>query len=219
MSPFFLHAEVGLSELWRVGGGEDSKEVDAQKNRNRREKETLYMTAQEIPPNPKEPWDHEMDYDDSLTPLIPIEQLPDTDTVETSEEHINRTLTSSDTTLASSSSVPQNTSSIAAEPDLELLAVLLKNPALVIALTSGQAGSLSGEDTVKLLDMIKSGGTANLNGTAGGGGRREEKVEVSLPSPTPSSDPGMVRHLGSHFGSMRCHRIHTNKYNAMIITN
>lgn len=150
-----------------------------------------------------------MDYDDSLTPLIPIEQLPDADAVETSEEHTTRTLTSSNTTLASSSSsslsIPQNTSSVAAEPDLELLAVLLKNPALVFALTTGQAGNLPGEDTVRLLDMIKSGGTGNPNGNAGGVGRREEKVEVSLPSPTPSSDPGTVRDLGPFFGFVRCH--------------
>ncbi|KAK4741588.1 hypothetical protein SAY87_025176 [Trapa incisa] len=193
MIPWKAPSEVRLSDLWRVGCGEDSKEVDAQRNRNRREKETIYMTAQEIPPNPKEPWDHEMDYDDSLTPLIPIEQLPDADAdaMETSEENINRTLASTCTTLASSAlSVPQGASSVAAEPDLELLAVLLKNPSLVFALTSGQAGNFTGEDTVKVLDMIKSGGISNMNGTAGGGVRKEERVEVSLPSPTPSSDPG-----------------------------
>lgn len=77
----------------------------------------------------------------------------------------------------------------AAEPDLELLAVLLKNPELLFALTSGQAGSLPSQEIVKLLDMIKKGGAnmaANINGT-------QEKVEVSLPSPTPS-DPRTVRY-------------------------
>ncbi|PKI42181.1 hypothetical protein CRG98_037420 [Punica granatum] len=184
-----LPPEVRLNDLWRVGGGEDSKEVEVQRNRTHREKETLYRTTPEIPPNPKEPWDREMDYDDSLTPLIPIEQLPDADAMETSEEHINRTLPSN-TTLASSLPVSQNASSLATEPDMELLAVLLKNPELVFALTSGQAGNLSNEDTIRLLDLIKTGGAGNSIGIAGSGGRREEKVEVSLPSPTPSSDPG-----------------------------
>jgi len=43
--------------------------------------------------------------------------------------------------------------------------------------------------------MIKTGGV----GLAGllNGGKAEEKVEVSLPSPTPSSNPGTVRDLGS----------------------
>ncbi|KAK4792835.1 hypothetical protein SAY86_023270 [Trapa natans] len=193
MIPWNTPSEVRLSGLWRIGCGEDSKEVDAQRNRNRRNKETIYMTTQEIPPNPKEPWDHEMDYDDSLTLLIPIEQLPDADTMETPEEHPTQTLTSTNTTIASSSSSPsvaQSASSgCAAEPDLELLAVLLKNPSLVFALTSGQAGNISGEETVKLLDMMKSGGASNLNGTAGVGGRKEQRVEVSLPSPTPSTNP------------------------------
>jgi hypothetical protein len=71
------------NDLWSVGASENSKEVEFQKNRNRREKETIYQTVQEIPSNPKEPWDIEMDYDDTLTPEIPTEQLPDADAAET----------------------------------------------------------------------------------------------------------------------------------------
>ncbi|KAJ6686567.1 ZINC FINGER CCCH DOMAIN-CONTAINING PROTEIN 6-RELATED [Salix purpurea] len=127
-----------------------------------------------------------MDYDDTLTPEIPIEQPPDADVAETQvshTEHVN-------TVVASAPSLPQVGGGSATEPDLELLAVLLKNPELVFALTSGQAGNLSSEETVKLLDMIKTGGglAGSLNGL---GGKVEEKVEVSLPSPTPSSNnPG-----------------------------
>ena len=86
------------------------------------------------------------------------------------------------------------------EPDLELLAALLKNPELVFALTSGQAGNLSNEETIKLLDMIKANEMNSLaNITASSGkSKPEEKVEVSLPSPTPSSDPVTVR-LSRHF--------------------
>ncbi|EOX94988.1 hypothetical protein QUC31_004795 [Theobroma cacao] len=181
--PWHTPPEVKLNELWRVGAGENSKEVDVQKNRNRRERETFYYTIQEIPSNPKEPWDREMDYDDTLTPEIPTEQPPDTDSTETQVthgEHVN-----SAATLAPSSS--HIGGGVAAEPDLELLAVLLKNPALVFALTSGQAGNLTSEETVKLLDMIKAGGAGNSNNI---GKNVEEKVEVSLPSPTPSSNPG-----------------------------
>jgi hypothetical protein len=204
LQPFyalFLSAEMKHNDLWRVGAGENSKEVEFQKNRNRREKETIYQTVQEIPSNPKEPWDIEMDYDDTLTPEIPSEQLPDTDAAET--QVTSNQVVNSAVSLAPALSQVGNAST--AEPDLELLAVLLKNPELVFALTSGQAGNLSSEDTVKLLDMIKAGGI----GLAGGGvnmvgGKVEDKVEVSLPSPTPSSNPGTVCHLGSccNFGQI-----------------
>lgn len=187
-----------LNDLWSVGAGENSKEAGFQKNRNSREKETLYQTIHDIPSNPKEPWDLEMDYDDSLTPEILTEQLPDNETSET--EVRNHAV---DTAVPSEMTSSQDLKPTAAEPDLELLAVLLKNPDLVYALTSGQAGNLPAEDTVKLLDMIKAGGAANMGGGSSVGvgvNRMEktgEKVEVSLPSPTPSSNAGTVRDLGS----------------------
>ncbi|XP_050367171.1 homeobox protein LUMINIDEPENDENS [Argentina anserina] len=190
--------EVKLNPEWRVGGGENGKEMEVQKNRNHRERETIYNTLKEIPPNPKEPWDVEMDYDDSLTPVIPTEQPPDTDCTETQPAHSQEVNNAAETLVVPSQEVNSvaslaplnNTASSTAEPDIELLAVLLKNPELVFALTSGQASNLSSEDTVKLLDMIKAGGAAfagNLNGLAS---KMEEKVEVSLPSPTPASNPG-----------------------------
>nr|KYP71331.1 Homeobox protein LUMINIDEPENDENS [Cajanus cajan] len=187
--PWKIPAEVKLKDTWRVGRGENSKEVDVQKNRIRRERETIYKTVQEMPPNPKEPWDLEMDYDDTLTPEIPTEQLPDGDGAEIAVSP-NQDATHAVQGVASTSS----TSLATAEPDLELLAVLLKNPGLVFALTSGQAGSIPSEETVKLLDMIKRGGVSlglseSTNGNYGTSVEAPEKVEVSLPSPTPSSDP------------------------------
>lgn len=127
-----------------------------------------------------------MDYDDTLTPQVPIEQPPDADSLET-QVATNQ--------VVNSAATPSSQVSSTAEPDLELLAVLLKNPELVFALTSGQAGNLSSEETVTLLDMIKAGG-AGLVGSFNSG-RVEEKVEVSLPSPTPSSNSGTVCQSGS----------------------
>ncbi|KZV35892.1 Homeodomain-like superfamily protein [Dorcoceras hygrometricum] len=176
--------EVKLMESWLVGIGESSKEVEVQKNRIRREREITYRTNQEIPSNPREPWDREMDYDDTLTPEIPIEQLPDVEPLETPQASVNGHEGSVDavsTTLSGAGgSVP--------EPDLELLAELLKNPEIVYALTSGQAGDLSSNETCRLLDMIKVNGMTSLSNFAGSGAKGDNKVEVSLPSPTPSSD-------------------------------
>lgn len=181
---------------WGVGSGEDSKEVEVQRNRTRREMETFYRTIQEIPLNSKEPWDREMDYDDSLTPVIPIEQLPDAvETQTTISDHTNN----HNVSLApSTTSQPSNSGP--AEPDLELLAMLLKNPELVMALTSGQAGNLPNAETMKLLDAIKAGNSG------GSGAGREERIEVSLPSPTPTTNPGMVRVPGSYYNLVRSHR-------------
>lgn len=194
------YAEVRIHDAWSVGSGENSKDVEVQRNRIRREKETIYRTSQEIPSDPKEPWDREMEYDDSLTPEIPTEQLPDGDGVETvvspREQEINNNGVS-----AAPGSTQNGTLNMVA-PDLELLAVLMKNPELVFALTSGQdVGSLSSQETVKLLDMIKANGdvAASLGGSLsdglGGSSRNnaEANVPVSLPSPTPSSDHVTVR--------------------------
>ncbi|KAK4847485.1 hypothetical protein QYF36_002416 [Acer negundo] len=180
--PWQTPPEVILNEVWGAGAGENSKEVEVQKKRNQREKETIYDTFHEIPSNPKEPWDREMDYDDTLTVEIPSEQPPDAADSATNNDIVHTT------PAATPMPIP---SQISTEPDLELLAVLLKNPELVFALTSGQAGNLSSEDTVKLLDMIKAAGGSGLLGNGNGlGGIVEEKVEVSLPSPTPASNPG-----------------------------
>lgn len=180
-----FHAELKIDETWSVGDGANSKEVEVQKNRNRRERETVYRTIQEIPSNPREPWDLEMDCDDSLTLEIPIEQLPDVETLEAPD---NPPMQSNETVG------PTSSGSMMSEPDFELLAELLKNPELVFALTSGKAGNLSSDETVKLLDRIKSHGASSLGNLAG---NANDKVEVSLPSPTPSSDPVPVRNFST----------------------
>ncbi|CAH8301281.1 unnamed protein product [Eruca vesicaria subsp. sativa] len=170
-----------LDELWRVAAGANSKEADVQKNRNRREKETTYQSLQTIPLNPKEPWDREMDFDDSLTPEIPSQQ-PQEESITEPQDSLDERRTAAGAASTSSS----QSSSI--EPDYELLAALLKNPDLLYALTSGNPGNLAGQDMVKLLDVIKTG-APNLSSSSNK--KVEEKVEVSLPSPTPSTNPGM----------------------------
>lgn len=170
-----------LDELWRVAAGANSKEADVQKNRNRREKETTYQSLQTIPLNPKEPWDREMDFDDSLTPEIPSQQ-PQEESITEQQDSLDERRTAAGAASTSSSQ------SGSVEPDYELLAALLKNPDLLYALTSGNPGNLAGQDMVKLLDVIKTG-APNLSSSSNK--KVEENVEVSLPSPTPSTNPGM----------------------------
>lgn len=185
-SLFSFYAEIRISSDWTVGTGENSKEVEIQRNRIRREKEIMYRIVAEIPSDPNEPWDREMDYDDTLTPVIPTEQLPDLDGAETPvvSPHKVEEIAVTSVNCTATTSQSSNGNGNVPEPDLELLAVLLKNPELVMALTSGQGGNLSSDETVKLLDMIKANGSVGSNLTA----KPEENVEVSLPSPTPSSN-------------------------------
>ena len=193
---------------WMVGTGVDSKEVEFQRNRIRREKEIIYKTIHEIPSDPKEPWDREIDYDDSLTPEIPIEQLPDADGTEiiASQSQNEVPVTSAATTSQSSNVI---TNGNMPEPDFELLAVLLKNPDLVFALTSAEGGgNLSSQDTMKLLDMLKSNGVSSaVSSLTGIGTKAPEQIEVSLPSPTPSSNPVTVRVLSSNCTTLESYKM------------
>ncbi|GAB4841149.1 hypothetical protein Ancab_021893 [Ancistrocladus abbreviatus] len=191
-------AEIRINPDWRVGTGMGSKEVAVQRSRTSWEKATVYPTAQDVPPNPKEPWDVEMDYDDSLTVEIPTGQLPEAAT--------------SKATSPPTSSLP-GSSSTPPHPDLDLLVVHLKNPDLAFALTSGQASGLSSEETTKLVDMIKSsGGAWGLGPPAGITENRRVEVslpstmpvrpfpmpppsQISLPSPPPPSNPALVRDM------------------------
>ncbi|KAI4329479.1 hypothetical protein MLD38_027866 [Melastoma candidum] len=181
--PWFIPAEVKFSEEWRVGGGEESKEVEVQRNRNKREKETFYMSHQEIPLNTKEPWDREMDYDDTLTPVMPIEQQPDADEVDPQSASSNGNGVGSTSAPLASVINPAEV-----EPDYELLAVLLQTPSLVFTLKEELDGRSMSQQTVRILDMIRAG-EINIQGDLSSNGvssrRERETVPVSLPSPTP----------------------------------
>lgn len=188
-----------------MGAGERSKEVDVQTQRIRREKETLYHNIRDIPSDPKEPWDVEMDFDDTLTPEIPTEQVPDADGAQfASPRNCEKpTKVSSprdgDNVVEASKAASSAVGCGSTEPDLELLAVLLKNPELVFALTSGQGNSIPSTETVALLDALKASGIGLpgiLGGLDGSAVKAAETQEVtSLPSPTPPHERAMVGFL------------------------
>uniref|UniRef100_A0A0D9V9Y0 Homeobox domain-containing protein n=1 Tax=Leersia perrieri TaxID=77586 RepID=A0A0D9V9Y0_9ORYZ len=196
--------DVRIDPAWSLGAGENSKEFEVQTQRNRREKETFYASLKDIPLNPKDPWDVEMDFDDSLTPEIPIDQPPDADAMETdslSTAPPNIGVPVVDKQVGSTSSVSPAVASgsngASSEPDLELLAVLLKNPQLVFALTSNQGEALPSEQTVALLDMLKQTGlglSELVNSLGNNSGVQKEPesgpeaIPTSLPSPTPPKD-------------------------------
>ncbi|BBN20293.1 hypothetical protein Mp_8g18000 [Marchantia polymorpha subsp. ruderalis] len=62
-----IPAEFHLDPQWNVVAGEDSKEKEMQSARVKREEEAYYPDASTIPSDPKDPWEEEPNYDDSLT--------------------------------------------------------------------------------------------------------------------------------------------------------
>uniref|UniRef100_A0A7N0TS38 Homeobox domain-containing protein n=1 Tax=Kalanchoe fedtschenkoi TaxID=63787 RepID=A0A7N0TS38_KALFE len=202
--PWKTPPEMVIDTEWRVGSGQNSRELRDQKVRNKREKEFVYQRHEEIPPNPKNPWENEIDYDDTLTPIIPTEQLIDTSDPLQSQNSIS-VETGNTSQMGSVAHTPAPSSLTGtvsgSEHDPVLLNALLKNPALVFKLTSGQTANMTSEDTVRLLDMIKATAGAfpigNVTHNLSNGSRvSEERVEGSLPSPTPSSNFGTVRDSG-----------------------
>ncbi|CAO1942942.1 unnamed protein product [Urochloa humidicola] len=199
--PWRTPPAVWIDPSWSVGTGDNSKELEVQTQRNRRERETFYASQKDIPLNPKDPWDLEMDFDDSLTPEIPVDQAPDADSMETDSLGATPNIAVApveDKQIGSTSTsvaVADGANGVDAEPDLELLTVLLKNPQLVFALTSNNGENVSSEQTVALLDTLKRTGLglSDLVNTLGNGAGapkepepEPESIPASLPSPTPS---------------------------------
>eukprot|EP00252_Welwitschia_mirabilis_P026467 TRINITY_DN8696_c0_g1_i1.p1 TRINITY_DN8696_c0_g1~~TRINITY_DN8696_c0_g1_i1.p1 ORF type:complete len:1187 (-),score=265.59 TRINITY_DN8696_c0_g1_i1:419-3979(-) len=177
--PWTIPPEIFIDPSWRVSSGEESKEVELQSERVKREKEATYP-EEPIPFCPKEPWDIELEYDDSLTPQIPLE----TTSVESSltmslenrgneigENMVDPKDEVSSSQMKNDEEVPYiecNSTNVGKAfrldalnsskdytPDLELLAILLKNPDLVFALTSEKGSHFSEEQKVALLDLLK----------------------------------------------------------------
>ncbi|ONM34796.1 luminidependens protein1 [Zea mays] len=188
---------VWIDPSWSVGAGDNSKELEVQTQRNRREKETFYTSQKDVPMNPKDPWDLEMDFDDSLTPEVPIDQVPDVDAMETESVGAAPSAVApvKDKQIESASSTSGAVADDEeANTDYELLTVLLRNPELVFALTSNKGENMPNEQTIALLDTLKQTGLSLselVNRLGNGAGLPKEPepepepIPASLPSPTP----------------------------------
>ncbi|ONM34797.1 luminidependens protein1 [Zea mays] len=192
-----LNIAVWIDPSWSVGAGDNSKELEVQTQRNRREKETFYTSQKDVPMNPKDPWDLEMDFDDSLTPEVPIDQVPDVDAMETESVGAAPSAVApvKDKQIESASSTSGAVADDEeANTDYELLTVLLRNPELVFALTSNKGENMPNEQTIALLDTLKQTGLSLselVNRLGNGAGLPKEPepepepIPASLPSPTP----------------------------------
>lgn len=206
---------VWIDPSWSVGAGDNSKELEVQTQRNRREKETFYTSQKDVPMNPKDPWDLEMDFDDSLTPEVPIDQVPDVDAMETESVGAAPSAVAPvkdkqiESTSSTSGAVADDEE---ANTDYELLTVLLRNPELVFALTSNKGENMPNEQTIALLDTLKQTGLSLselVNRLGNGAGLPKEPepepepIPASLPSPTPPDRTSRAVWLPEHAMQVR----------------
>ncbi|XP_002968102.2 homeobox protein LUMINIDEPENDENS isoform X1 [Selaginella moellendorffii] len=143
VTPWSIPRVFTVDPQWTVAVGEESKEKEVQSMRVKREVEEFYSDPGLIPENPRDPWDVEPDYDDSLTLQVPLEDAQDK---------------AEGTTIPQAPEPPQAATASAPAHDPELLALLLRNPALVSELTSG----VKPDSTLKPLQPVQAGGVASL---------------------------------------------------------
>ncbi|KAB1201874.1 Zinc finger CCCH domain-containing protein 30 [Morella rubra] len=156
-----------ISHNWQVVAGEESKEVEAQKLRASRMLEAVYPRPSAIPPSPSVSLDIENErYDDSLTPLVPINPIEEEDSEDLPSEptvDLNNLVCSQP-----SASGPMNipTSSAPAAPASEKSApgishvgadvIAAASTALAAIMKSNQQGSLIDTDLlIKILSDPK----------------------------------------------------------------
>jgi hypothetical protein len=169
--------EMKVKTSWGLAAGEESKEMEAQTLRVKREEEAVYPNLTSIPADPKDVWEEEPSYDDSLTPVIPTEIAPATEiehiepclnTVNIKDENIKVPNTEYNNS-ANNSSLPtastvemESVSKDAPVPsqdenshDPQLLKLLLSNPGLISQLTSLQTNSSNEGSVSALLEFVK----------------------------------------------------------------
>jgi hypothetical protein len=170
-------AEMKVKTSWGLAAGEESKEMEAQTLRVKREEEAVYPNLTSVPADPKDVWEEEPSYDDSLTPVIPTEIAPATEiehiepclnTVNIKDENIKVPNTEYNNS-AKNSSLPtastvgmESVSKDAPAPsqeenshDPQLLKLLLSNPGLISQLTSLQTNSSNDGSVSALLEFVK----------------------------------------------------------------
>ncbi|KAG0583864.1 hypothetical protein KC19_3G167200 [Ceratodon purpureus] len=172
--PWVVPSVLNLNPAWGVVAGDASKELGFQASRVKREEEEIYPDLLSIPDNPKDLWDEEPLYDDTLTPEIPIEALEISSSKASSPTAVvnqvveyspltNGTLPAAkipgEPHVASTNAYggAQQIGDAASGHDPNLLALLLSNPHLVSQLASQKGdGSLAGLSALLALGSVAS---------------------------------------------------------------
>lgn len=183
---------VKLDAGWGVAAGDASKEREVQAARVKREEESFYPDLLSIPANPKDLWDEEPSYDDTLTFDIPIEVPQTAESTQSKSsspssmqgqvsQHSNAEVTliskgvplqierNDEKQFASMNHAAVSQQGTDLSPpghDPNLLALLLNNPALVSQLTSQQNSHNNLGSLSALLGMVKESSTGGQSAPA-----------------------------------------------------
>lgn len=170
---FAMCAVLNLNSAWGVVAGDASKELGFQAARVKREEEEIFSDLLSIPDNPKDLWDEEPLYDDTLTPEIPVEVLENSPSKASSPPAVVNQVV--EYNFVSNGTIPapkvlgephvastntyggaQQIGDAASGHDPNLLALLLSNPQLVSQLASQQKGdgSLAGLSALLALGNV-----------------------------------------------------------------
>lgn len=186
--PWVVPPVLNLNPTWGVVAGDTSKEQGVQAARVKREEEVVYSDLLFVPDNPRDLWDEEPVYDDTLTPEIPVEVSEISSSKPSSPNNAvavkdagSNPLTDGTASAGEISGGPSiaNTNTFAAAQQLgdaasghdpNLLALLLSNPALVsqLALQQKEGGSLAGLSALlglgKMEDLARSADPTHAGG-------------------------------------------------------
>ncbi|VVA91928.1 unnamed protein product [Arabis nemorensis] len=206
-----------LDEEWRVVAGDESKEVEAENQRELRVLEAFYPGASSIPPNPSVPADVEdSHYDDQQTIVIPILPVEDDDIVMDSASDLPNqfgvevgtepsvtddntptvaTLPVGPEIMAALSAISNSKGQGCSMIDQDLLIKILSNPKLVENLVANRGATSVSSNTSSL-----SPSTHEVNGVvtttpASSNGQFYPQPTVTqtppmvYPPPVPSDDP------------------------------
>lgn len=169
-----LSVRILLDADWRVVAGDESKEVEAQNQREIRVLEAFYPCASAIPPNPSVSADVENShYDDRLTTIVPILPVEDDDiTMEASSDFADQF----STTAQQPSEANENPSPAPAlAPGSEIMAALSE-----ISRSKEQGHMIDQDLLIKILSNPKL--VENLAASCGAG-----SVYSNTANPHPSS--------------------------------
>ncbi|XP_019156129.1 PREDICTED: zinc finger CCCH domain-containing protein 6 [Ipomoea nil] len=194
-----------LEPNWRVVAGEESQDVEVQKQREMRVLEAIYPRPSAIPLNPSVPAENFV-HNDQQTPLIPITPIEEEDGVDTSQDAVapNANLVSqlmeagAASSRSASNNLPVNgtTATGAAAPSLEPDVLAVAQAALGAIMANDQGNLIDRELLMKILgdpqiigQLVRhhgGGGGTTLQSMPGVAATTQARPAASVPSMPPA---------------------------------
>lgn len=194
-----------LEPSWRVVAGEESQEVEVQKQREMRVLEAIYPRPSAIPLNPSVPAENFV-HNDQQTPLIPITPIEEEDGGDTSQDAVAPNANLMEAGAASShgpsNNLPVNgITATGAAPSLEPDVLAVAQAALSAIMANDQGNLIDRELLMKILgDPQIIGQLVRHHGGGGGGGGAtlQSMPAAATTQPRPAASVPSMPAMGVH---------------------